>query len=145
MKQLHQDLAAKETELEAAATHVRRMTHQEQRLQEDLTSCKVCRRPLRQPAAAGTMLSQLLPLRIKAGSFEHAQLLKQQLGMQEQLAGTSLKLEEAKEQIQGSENMIRWLNLQVCWTPQHCVSLAADVCTMSVVLAALSICHASSK
>ena len=32
---------------------------------------------------------------------------------QEQLAGARSKLEEAKEQIQSSEQMVRWLNIQV--------------------------------
>ena len=39
--QLQQEVAAKEAELEAAASHVRRMTHQEQMLQDDLASSKV--------------------------------------------------------------------------------------------------------
>ena len=32
---------------------------------------------------------------------------------QEHLASTSAKLDEAREQIQGNEHMIRWLNTQV--------------------------------
>lgn len=57
--------------------------------------------------------------------------------MQEQLAGTCSKLKEAKEQIQGNENMIRWLNLQARHSLADAPVAGAAVSVPNVKLAPL--------